>query len=664
MKLKRLLVLATSLMLLCTAVACTPTVTPTDEPTATLTPAPTPEDSGAPVSERSVVREAIPGAVEYSSETDGGITYSVAKYSKPVAATYRYGGTNLALSKPVTASGSYGALNPAAVTDGNLSNLWGSDSAGGDWIQIDLGESVTIGRVELRSRVDYDSPSERNLFQILLSNDETFATYDVMYEQGYQPYPYLNWFVINNPLPGSYRYVRMQRNKRVGHFCLSEMCVYDTKADLLPEEPIEYAPAGSQMIVSRSGKALSLCGDAAVAASYAFKNSQRWTVENVDGGIKLRSVTDGRYLALVDGRLMLTDGAGSVFTVTEDESIWSRLSVEGRAVVSHNGELALADKADPGDVYERWAILEAYTHDLPKGDTSWMLNGYGVMYHLLPTSSSYRSLAKRFDCAAVADSLKAVGADYFMLSVGQSTGYYNTYNSVYASIVSFNGQKRFTNEDILSKMADELAARDMKLMVYATAGPSTNDMEDFGYTKSHTDESAMLWSLCLREWSLAYGDKAVGWWIDGGYSGTVNQIQELMMANGIKAGNPNTAVSFNAGIIVAENSVYDEFTCGETDFPFGSDTVLTDRTTWLTPQSDPVKTQQWFELTFLNVGWCFNKQPRAGIYDKALWAEYVKTVLDQGGGICLDVTYDTTSYLMIDEMSEILRAVDASVHGK
>lgn len=60
--------------------------------------------------------------------------------------------TNLALNRPVKASSTQagGILTELAATDGNKTTRWGSDWTDDQWIYVDLGQTMTIGRVLLR----------------------------------------------------------------------------------------------------------------------------------------------------------------------------------------------------------------------------------------------------------------------------------------------------------------------------------------------------------------------------------------------------------------------------------------------------------------------------------------------------------------------------------
>jgi len=58
--------------------------------------------------------------------------------------------TNLALNQPTTTSGYTQTYAPASAVDGDTSTYWEStDNAFPQWLQVDLGSSVTVGRVVL-----------------------------------------------------------------------------------------------------------------------------------------------------------------------------------------------------------------------------------------------------------------------------------------------------------------------------------------------------------------------------------------------------------------------------------------------------------------------------------------------------------------------------------
>ncbi|WP_449480336.1 CARDB domain-containing protein [Streptomyces avidinii] len=71
------------------------------------------------------------------------------------------GGPNIALGKTVTASGSLGGYGAGGVTDGNQGSYWESPSgAFPQWIQVDLGSSVSVDQVVLKLPASWETRTE------------------------------------------------------------------------------------------------------------------------------------------------------------------------------------------------------------------------------------------------------------------------------------------------------------------------------------------------------------------------------------------------------------------------------------------------------------------------------------------------------------------------
>jgi hypothetical protein len=82
-------------------------------------------------------------------------------------------GTNVALGKPTTASsyqttGNGAPYPPSNATDGNFSTRWASNWSDPQWIEVDLGQVMTISHIQLAWEAAYGSA-----YQIQVSNDGT-----------------------------------------------------------------------------------------------------------------------------------------------------------------------------------------------------------------------------------------------------------------------------------------------------------------------------------------------------------------------------------------------------------------------------------------------------------------------------------------------------------
>ena len=145
------------------------------------------------------------------------------------------------------------------------------------------------------------------------------------------------------------------------------------------------------------------------------------------------------------------------------------------------------------------------------------------------------------------------------------------------------------------------------------------------------------WAKVIYEYSIRWGNKINGWWIDGcyadpdwGYSFTPELLKPYYDA--VKAGNPESLVAFNNACQPKLTKYYpdEDFTCGErTDFTEIPEGRFIDgaQAHILTPLGlSPNPEQPW-------CSWC-----RPGLkHDHEYLKEYVKKVHDAGGVLTIDV---------------------------
>lgn len=552
-------------------------------------------------------------------------TNSPAATKAPALQPTTYPTTNWALGKSATADSILPGYNPSYAFDGDPNTMWASTATDKNpYLQVDLGRAYVIGSVEILHRPDASNinSGERTMFEIQVSNDPSFGAYKVIGEQGTLAFDVGTNFVCNSGSTTKYRYVRLQRTHGATHITIAEMRVFSNNIQVDPERPIEAAPSGALQIISKaSGKALAANGSALSVTSYTFRNSQRWIMENaIPGYAYLKNAATNTYLTYNGTALSLAAKTGA------DSQLWSIRPVDGdwRIITCKSGGTlyitngALAVRAQSTGIDdEKWDVNTAYIENIKKADALWLNDGYGVMYHLLAASNNKSHMNRKVDVDAICQQLEDLGVTYFTLSFGQNSGYYIASNDKFQSIITQNVNSRFTNRDIFREFAENLKRRGIKLIAYTTTCPPTgytSDIEAFLMGRDnlvHSNESAMLWSMVLREWSLEYGDLISGWWVDGSYSSTVPSEDVLtMLANAMKAGNPNAVVAFNPGVLISEHG-----------------------------------------------------RPREGLYPADLWAKYVKEVLSQGGAICLDVDFSTDDYMMLQSMYDILKEIRQQYYG-
>src|SRR5882724_6489465 len=236
-------------------------------------------------------------------------------------------------------------------------------------------------------------------------------------------------------------------------------------------------------------------------------------------------------------------------------------------------------------------VLAANAHAEKNSDRAdWMREArFGVMTHFLHdwimqdqreqmTPENWNTLVDGFDVEAVAKQLKSVGASYYLISIGQNSGYYLSPNKTYDRITGIT-PSRLSRRDLVADLAVALSKQGIKLMVYLPAGAPSGDAAARAALKwkngaYRNTEFQRNWEAIIREWSLRWGNKVVGWWFDGVYwpnnmyrgAGPPNFRS---FASAARAGNPRSAVAFNPGQVNRALSLtpYEDYIAGEIGDP-------------------------------------------------------------------------------------------------
>ena len=228
-------------------------------------------------------------------------------------------------------------------------------------------------------------------------------------------------------------------------------------------------------------------------------------------------------------------------------------------------------------------------------DTEWLArSGWGVFCHYLTrpetSADAWNRQVDEFSVTGLAAQLDAVKAGYFCITVGQGSGHHCAPNETYDRYAGIRPSK-CSRRDLISDLYDALHPLGIELMVYVPAHPPSfdpearkglkmtvhwNDEKDldwrFGpyWAKFRLPESQRIWQEICRDWSLRFGRKVRGWWVDGAYAREYlhpeNEPPNLRtLAEALRAGNPEAILAFNPGVIVPVIHYIDEedFTCGE-----------------------------------------------------------------------------------------------------
>jgi len=236
------------------------------------------------------------------------------------------------------------------------------------------------------------------------------------------------------------------------------------------------------------------------------------------------------------------------------------------------------------------AVLSGACSAAAQDRAAWMQDArWGVMTHYLADWQSHvhnfemsveqwNKMIDGFDVETIAQQLQTAGAKYYQISIGQNSGYYLSPNRAYDRITGIQPSK-CSRRDLVADLAAALQKRGIRLMVYLpSGGPAQDKAADQALEWQNgphpNKEFQRKWEQVIREWSLRWGKKVSGWWFDGCYFPnsmyrSPDPPNFASFATAARAGNPDSIVAFNPGVVyrILSVSPFEDFTAGEIDKP-------------------------------------------------------------------------------------------------
>ena len=284
----------------------------------------------------------------------------------------------------------------------------------------------------------------------------------------------------------------------------------------------------------------------------------------------------------------------------------------------------------------RWGLMTHYLSD-------WMVRNEKMESM---TVERWNELVDKFDVEALANQIESVGAKYYIFTIGQNSGYFCSPNSVYDQLTGI-APSHCSNRDLIKDIATALKARGIRFIAYLPAGAPASDRQARESLKWQSGADPNIefqknWEQVIAHWSKQWGTLVDGWWFDGVYWQNVMYRNEKApnfksFAAAARAGNPNSAVAFNPGVIYRTLSVtpYEDYTAGEINMP----EMMSYRT-----QNGLADDSQLQILTYAGQGWG-SGDPRYSA-DEIIF--FSKRVIDNFGAFTWDVP--TNSKGQIDEL--------------
>jgi hypothetical protein len=313
-----------------------------------------------------------------------------------------------------------------------------------------------------------------------------------------------------------------------------------------------------------------------------------------------------------------------------------------------------------------------------------MRGNYGLMSHWLQTpvstepkkgelselAAEWNDRVDAFDVKTLAAQLDRVGAKWFILTIGQGSGFYCAPNSVYDGYVGYSLSK-CSRRDLFFDLATELKKNGIKAIAYLPSGAPKFDPQaieklewkdgmmvdekgeimraQYGfraYDRNHRLEKFQRkWETVVAAWAKAWGDLCAGWWIDGTfYADKMYKIEEEpnfhSLARSLRAGNPNAALAFNPGIQRMDapfvQSDEEDYCTGELNSflftPFGKAKVPADIA------DGRIGNAQFHLLDFLGTNWGQGSAPR---FPDDLIISWTNYILDNKGAVTWDLPTNT-----------------------
>lgn len=160
-----------------------------------------------------------------------------------------------------------------------------------------------------------------------------------------------------------------------------------------------------------------------------------------------------------------------------------------------------------------------------------------------------------FDTEVFADQVAQTNAGYVFFTVMQGTRFLCAPNETFDRITGSAPGEACARRDLIEDLYGSLSKRGVALFLYYTGdGPHIDPVcgPKMGYSdqKTHVKEPFVRnWAAVAREYSLRYGNKINGWWVDGCYKyfGYNDELLAIF-AEAMRAGNPDSLLAFNGGI--------------------------------------------------------------------------------------------------------------------
>jgi len=314
--------------------------------------------------------------------------------------------------------------------------------------------------------------------------------------------------------------------------------------------------------------------------------------------------------------------------------------------------------------------------------TDWFRDAkWGVFMHYMAdtvlkgdqiTVTNWNAAVDAFDVNGLADQLASIGAGYFVLTMGQNSGFYCSPNTTYDKVTGIAPSK-CSRRDLVAELSRALHAKKIRLMVYLPSGAPDRDkaamtalewkpgrypLWTYENGKSKGLDNRLVsfqrkWESVIAEWSKRWGANVCGWWFDGCYYPDAmyrhpDPPNFASFAAAARAGNRSSIVAFNPGVLnpIITLTPEEDYTAGEINEP-GKVVCAGPR----------VGTAHFHMLSYLGPNWC-QKPPR---FNAQQVVSFSRSIIDKEGTVTWDVPPAGANGLIPPEFIALLKALGESL---
>lgn len=285
-------------------------------------------------------------------------------------------------------------------------------------------------------------------------------------------------------------------------------------------------------------------------------------------------------------------------------------------------------------------------------NTDWMTGKLGIFNHCLFKSNEFARVSA-FDVKGFAEQIIAAKPDFYVITLGQNTGYYCSPNDEYERAGALPKSSRCSARDIPGELIALLKPHGIKIGLYLPCQPAVSDTQTalrMGFRKelnkgnrNFTAKGVESWSRVLEVWARRYAGDVSLWWFDGAYVrlGFKEAIGQKYAAI-VKKYNPKAVVAFNRDVGLNRYIEADDYTAGELNDPF----EVKCEGRW-------IDEAQWQAFSFMGSSWTA-KDVR---YTEKEWVDWAAGSVKAGGAVMLDLGIDFDTFRISEPQLKVFKAI-------